>query len=291
MSNFGNANEAGEGFVNKLYTGVENFRIVAVCPNHDELKKLYSEKSKEDTYILMNDDGKTQAKIVLHLDNEPGEGEPSIKTRITFFVTNNHKDSQTGKKLYINAYGQTAWLADPAVIPENMQWYDLTDSRLAYDGEDNLIGLIRNLLNLPSLAKADNPSDAASQFSTADWGSIFSGNFSVLKSAIMSSPNKIGLLLGVKTTDEGKMYQDIFNRNTLRQWAKASGKFDYLLKNVNEAQDGGGYPKTNFGNQDYVLREYVADEAGASNDSAFKQDNVTDSPFTSETADAFSSGN
>lgn len=288
MSNFGSANEAGESFVNKIYTGVENFRVVAVCPSHEELKKIYnSDKIKEDNYIMTNDEGVAQAKIVLHLDNEAEEGEPSIKTRITFFVNKEEKLSQTGKKLYLNVFGTEAWLNLDGSVPDAMKWYDVEGKRPAFSGEQYVISFIRNLLNLPNPSNADKPEDAHSQFSEADWNGMFNGNFTPLKGAIMSSPNKIGLLLGAKTTDEGKIYQDVFNRAFLRQYAKASGKFDYLRKNVNDAQDNGAYSKTYFGNQDYILREYNADEKGATNDSLFTQEaeKPTTSFFSSETAD------
>ena len=60
MSSFGQGKEAGEGFVNKQYTGVENFRVTHVCPTHEELKAIYGDGAKEDTYVLQNNEGKTQ---------------------------------------------------------------------------------------------------------------------------------------------------------------------------------------------------------------------------------------
>lgn len=258
MSNFGTGNEAGEGFVNKIYTGVENFRVTHVCPTHDELKKIYGENAKAPTYVTTNEDGVQQVRIDLYLDNEPEEGELAVKTKVSFFVNNSHKLSQTGKNRFINLYGQDAWLLPDGSIPENMAWFNTEGKRMAYDGEINLIELIKNLLNLPSLAKAENKSDAAAQFSDEDWRNMFNGNFSVLKGIIASAPNKVGLLLGAKTTEDGKVYQDIYNRGSLRQWAKAGGKFEYLQKSVNSAIEGGAYANTDFGNPDYKLREYNA---------------------------------
>lgn len=291
MSNFGSATEAGEGFVNKLYTGIENFRVIAVCPNHAELKKMFGDKAKEDEYVLTTDEGVKQAKIVIYLDNEAEEGEPSIKTRLTYFVSKENKVSETGKDLMINQYGGNAWLPQDGSIPENMGWFNTTGMRKAYVNEPILIDFIRNLLNLPNLDKADKPEDAESSFSLQDWDAMFNGNFASLKAAIMSSPNKIGLVLGVKTTDEGKMYQDVFNRNTLRQWSKATGKFDYIRKQITEAQMAGAYPKTDFGNPDYVLREYDEANTTATNDSAFGNSSAEAQQgfFTDSTADAFAS--
>ena len=260
MSNFGQAKEAGEGSVRKLFTGVENFKVTHVNPNHEALKSMYGENAKAPEYLGTDDKGNKQVRIDIYLDNDAAEGEESIKTKATFFVAQSVKDSQTGKRLYINAFGQNAWLPMDGSIPENMVWFDGEGSRPALNGEVNLIGFIRNILNLTSLAKADNRSDAMSQFSEADWTAMLNGNFGTVQGAV-TSPNKIGLLLGVKTTDEGKMYQDVYTRSTLRQWAKESGNFDYLRNDVQEAQSNGAYSKTNFGSPDFKLREFTASEA------------------------------
>ena len=229
MSTFGQAQEAGEGFVNRLYTGVENFNVVFVCPTHAELKTIYGERAKEPNYLSTDDDGNRQCRIDIFLNNNPAEGENEIATKVSFYVTESEKLSQTNKRLYMNAYGQTAWLPLDGGIPDNMKWYDVTGSRAAFGG-------------------------------VSDFTAMFSGNFASIKAAT-KSPNKIGLLLGVKTTDDGKMYQDAYTRNTLRQWAKESGNFDYLRASVTEAQQNGAFSKTVFGSPDYKLREFTAGEA------------------------------
>jgi hypothetical protein len=277
MSNFGQAKEAGESSVRKLFTGVENFKVTHVNPNHEALKGMYGDSAKVPEYLGTDDKGNKQVRIDIYLDNDAAEGEESIKTKATFFVTQSVKDSQTGKRLYINAFGQNAWLPMDGSIPENMTWFDGEGSRPALNGEVNLIGFIRNILNLTSLAKAENRSDAMSQFSEADWTAMLSGSFGTVQGAV-TSPNKIGLLLGVKTTDEGKMYQDVYTRSTLRQWAKESGNFDYLRNDVQEAQNNGAYSKTNFGSPDFKLREFTAGEA-PTDEGIFAEDKAPASSF------------
>jgi len=284
MSNFGQAEESGEGFVNKLYTGIENFKVTHVCPSQEELQSIFGENAKEDTYILTNNDGHKQVKIVLYLDNMAEEGEPSIKTRVTFFVTNAPRLTNDGSKTqHINVYGKTAWLAPDAVLAPSGN-YELQGGkgvyilegkgvRPAFQGEEALIGFIRNLLNLPSLKNAKDPSQSESQFSVNDWNVMFTGNFSSIKNVIMSSPNKVGLVLGVKTVESGSMYQDVYNRGSLRQWAKNGKKFTYIRKELTDAQTNGAYPNTVFGNPDFVLREYTAD-AAPTNEAALVSSNA-----------------
>lgn len=267
---FGTAQQAGDGYASKLYTGVENFKVVGVCPNHEQLKQIYGDNAKEDTYVLTSQEGEPQLKIVMYLDNQAEESEDEIKTKMTFFVTKKVRKTNDGLKTqYINAYGKTAWIPDGTKLPENGTYdivgengtyaFETKNARPALSGEENLIGMLRNLLNLPSLPKAEKPEDSESYFSIEDWNVMFSGNFNTLREVILNSPNKIGVLLGVKTVDDGKMYQDVFNRHTLRQWSKESRKFDYLRKDVVNTKQNGGYPNTEFGAPDYVLREYAAD--------------------------------
>jgi len=277
MSNFGIAQEAGEGTARKVYTGIENFKVVDLCPNHEALKAIFGENAKEDAYTMKTelkdaDNNVTgeaeQVKIVMYLDNDE-EGEGSIKTRLTFFIT---KDYQTNKDKtktqFINVYGRTAWLtpddatSGQAIITmtgaKGAYHFDTTGMRKAYRGEEALISMLRNLLNLGSPDKAKDKSLVTSQFSEADWATIFGGNFKMLQGVVASSPNKIGILLGAKTVEDN-IYQDCYNRNTLRQYAKAGGKFDYLRRDVDSAQANGAFGATDFGDPSYKLNEYLSD--------------------------------
>lgn len=289
MSSFGNAQEAGEGYVNKLYTGVENFRVTHVCPNHDQLKTIYGDNAKEPQYKSTDENGVETVRLDFYLDNESEEGEPTIKTKVSYFIKKAPRTSQnTGKQVYINVYGQNTWLTPDGNIPENMSWFQEKGKRAAYTGEPEMIGFLRNLLNLPGLAKAKTPESAESYLTVEDWNKIFSGNFSVIRDIVASSPNKVGFLLGVKTAEGGKMYQDIYNRETLRQWAKANEDFDYLRDKVKDSQDNGAYPNTNFGNADYKLREYT-EENTPTQDSVFNENaKPASSFFSEETASQFS---
>jgi hypothetical protein len=277
MSNFGMASEAGEGSARKIYTGVENFKVTEVCPDHEALKEIFGENAKEDTYAtnaeLKDAEGNVtgtvpQIKVVMFVDNE--DAEMPIKTRLTYFVTKQFQLKTDGTKAqYINLYGRTAWLTKedatnpPAIITltgaKGAYHFDTTGMRQAYRGEEAVISMLRNLLNLGSPDKAKDKSLVASQFSIADWDTMFAGNVKMLAGVIQSSPNKIGLLLGAKTVEGGDVYQDCYNRNTLRQYSKAGGKFDYLRRDVEGAQANGAFSMTDFGDPSYKLSEHLGD--------------------------------
>lgn len=278
MSNFGKSKAANDGYVRKLYTGVENFKIEIINPTLDELKIMYGDNARADEYVseseLKDGSGNTigkapQIKIVLHLNNDAEEGEESIKTRATYYFTKTPYKTRDGNKTqFINLYGQTMWLTNEQIaqsLPLYTQTgangtyeFDATGMRPAYRNEDNFISLVRNLLNLPSLKNLEDKSTSASQLSASDWEAIFRGDVSTLNSIFNSTNNKVGFLLGVKSAED-KKYQDVFNKSTLRQYSKASGKFDYLRKQVQDAQSAGAYPNTDFGDPSYKLSEALED--------------------------------
>lgn len=285
---FGKGAAAGEGIVKKIFTGVENFKVVAINPNHQQLIDMYGERAKEPTYTGKAETGEAQIMINFFLDNMAEEGEESIKTRLTFFVVNKERITNAGdKKEFINVYGQSAWLPLDGTVPANMSWFDTEGMRPAYNGEVNVIQTLRNLLNLPSKANADNPAEAKSQFSQADWQAMFGGNFSVLQGVAAQTENKLGVLLGAKTTGEGKVYQDTFNRSTLRQYSKASGRFNYLRDEVENSQNNGAYPNTDFGDPSYKLAEFLEGATPSASTEAKAPSAQAFSGFDAETSNAF----
>lgn len=311
MSNFGQAQEAGEGTLRKIYTGVENFKITHVNPTHEELKTIYGENAKEPTYVAdteIKDANGTvlrvvpQIRIDLYLDNQNENEEESIKTRLTYFIPKEYQMKTDGTKAqYINAWGRTAWLDEAqansgqAIITmtgaKGAYHFDTTGMRKAFRGEEAVISMMRNLLNLGSPDKAKDKATVMSQFSEDDWNKMFLGNVSMLKNVVMGSPNKIGVLLGAKTVEGGAVYQDTYNRNTLRQYAKASGNFKYLRSDVESAQANGAYGMTNFGDPSYKLAPFLEDAVPTTTSPAGFGGGASTEGFSSSTANAFTPQN
>lgn len=280
MSNFGKGAVAGDAGVKKLYTGVENFRIVSVNPTEAELKELYGENAREETYVSKselkdannNTVGEADSiRLVFHLNNMDEEN--PIKARASFYFTKTPYMTKDGnKQQFINLYGQTMWLTKDQ-ISQNLREYtqqgargtyifDASGMRPAYKNEDKLISMLRNLLNLPGIQKAEkegNKAASASQLSASDWDAIFRGDVSCISNILKSTENKVGFLLGVKQSDD-KRYQDTFINSTLRQYGKSSEKaLGYLRTSVQDAQAAGSYPSTDFGDPSYKLAEFVED--------------------------------
>ncbi len=293
---FGSSNEIVEGGNRKFYTGVENFKVVAVNPTKEELEALYGrEINYEPEYIntqtVSDGDGEREApqvRIDFFLDNE--DAETPITTKVSFYVIDTHHKSSTGKYKVINAFGKDTWFLKEDIqsktAPSNMQWYSTTGLKVAKRGEVELVSFLADLLNLPwDLSKLADESDAYAEIEKEHWEQIFKGNFTYLKEVIGSTNNKVGLALGVKVADDQSMRQVIFNRSSLRQYTKSSNKankYQYLDRDIQEAKANGAYGTTNFGPVDYTLREFEVTPSQLSLDNMPAEQDV----FATQPADA-----
>tara|TARA_R110000796_G_scaffold181330_1_gene297915 strand:+ start:48199 stop:49119 length:921 start_codon:yes stop_codon:yes gene_type:complete len=268
MSGFGKQVEVGEGSARALYSGAENFKVVAVNPTKVELEALYGREINFDpeyigTTKVSDSDGERevpQIRLDFYLANE----ENTVTTKLQFYVADTHHKSQTGKYKVINSFGRDTWLDQDAIkskqVPDNMSWYSADGVKVAKRGEVELISFLVNLLNLPfNLDKVDDVSEAYAKIDKAEWTKIFTGDTTLLRTVVGSTANKIGVLLGVKTKGDGKLIQTTYNRHTLRQYVIAgtrADKFKYILKDLDEAVAAGAFGNVNFGPRDLSLREF-----------------------------------
>lgn len=265
---FGKAQEVKDGPLRQLWTGVENFKVIAVNPTKEELEKIYGREitftpEYVNTTEVEDGDGKRtvdQIRVDFYLSNE----DDSITTKAQFYIGKTHHKSQTGKFKVINDYGKTTWLEKDSIqsgtVPDNMKWYETSGIKVALRGEEEMIGFLANLLNLPfDLSKLEDNSDAHARISKEEWAKIFAGDVNLLRGIIESTNNKVGVVLGVKTKQDGGFVQTIFNRTTLRQYTlhstKAS-KYKWILKDLLEAKAAGAFGNVEFGPDDLNLREF-----------------------------------
>jgi len=293
MSNFGKGQEISEGGNRKLFTGAENFKVVAVNPTKAELEVIYGREITYDpeytgTTTVSDGDGErevNQIRLDFYLDNQD-ENNP-IRTKASFYVADTHHKSQTGKVKVINDFGRTTWLTkediDSGDMPSNMQWYNASGVKVARRGEEEVIDFLVNLLNLPfDLKKLDDVSDAYAKISKSEWTAIFNGDVSIFRDVIKSTNNKIGVVLGVKTKADGGQMQAIFNRKTMRQYIVSSNKadkFKWVLKDLLDAKANGAFGNVDFGPEDLELREFTVTPTQLSLDTA----PAADDAFATET--------
>lgn len=284
MSGFGKQVEVGDAPQRQLWTGAENFKVVAVNPTKEELEEMYGrEINFTPEYIgetkVSDGDGERDAEQI-RLDFYLANDDNSITTKIQFYVANTHHKSQTGKYKVINSFGKDTWLTQEVIqsknIPDNMSWYNADGLKVAKRGEVELISFLVNLLNLPfNLDKVDDVSECYAKISKEEWANIFTGDVTLLRNVTGSTNNKVGVLLGVKTKGDGKLVQTTFNRHTMRQYTIPSikkTKFKYILKDLDEAVAAGAFGNVDFGPRDLSLREHQITPTAISSDNTNQLD-------------------
>lgn len=284
MSAFGEQVEVKEGSAVKLYTGVENFKVVAVNPTKKEMEEMYGrELNFTPEYIgdakITDSDGERDVKQI-RLDFFLANEDNSITTKIQFYVANTHHRSASGKYKCINSFGKDVWLNKNAEgrleIPENMQWYNDDGVKVARRGEVEMISFLVNLLNLPfNLDKVANVSECYARIDSHEWQKIIAGDVTLLRNIIAGTNNKVGVLLGVKTTGEGKLRQTAFNKHTLRQFTLPStkpAKYKYIMKDLDDAKANGALGNVDFGPRDLILSEHQLQPTVISNNNTNQAD-------------------
>lgn len=259
---FSAGKESTESGEFKRYIGVAPVKVLAVNPTKSEQEKLYNTTLDKDPEYVGNvtvngkDVQNVRISFVVKTDEE--KCGIDMTTNVTFFLQNAPRmGSQSGKYQIIDKYGRTAWATEEDIKAKQIPVYSNgkpanidADYRQAYVGEEELTNFIKNYLNIPNVQKyvdgewklVDNPSECEARLDKiADY---FKGNFAELKSIISLQPNnKIKVMFGVRTSEEGKEYQAVYTHMTLK-----NGVSDYsrLDKDLQEAKQNGAYSTTEF---------------------------------------------
>lgn len=266
---FAKGQESKEAVGIKRYIGVAPVQIVAVNPTKTELEKLYGTEVTAPEYRGKNKIGEEEfenIRLDFFVKTVPEkEGDAELLSKITFFLTNTPEyNKDKTKARVINKYGEDAWLPidniKAGTTPDNMTWFNTSGMRPAYRGEKDLTAFLKNFLVIPNRTYTDkngerkniaNLADAEAQL--GEVAKYFTGDISEIREIISSQPtNKVKLCFGVRTTDDNKQYQDIFNRMTLRLRTTNYSKLDEEIQN---AKNNGAYPNTEFSVE--PLHEYV----------------------------------
>ena len=224
-----------------------------------------------------------QIRLDFFLANEDN----SITTKVQFYVADTHHRSASGKYKCINSFGRDIWLEKDAVqtktLPDNLSWYNADGVKVAKRGETEMISFLVNLLNLPfNLDKVSDVSEAYARIDKAEWAKIIGGDVTLLRNIVAGTNNKVGILLGVKTTGEGKLRQTALNKHTLRQFTLSStkpAKYKYILKDLDDAKANGALGNVDFGPRSLILGEHQLEATVISDENT----NQTDIFATAET--------
>lgn len=258
------ANASSQGASFKNYVGVGSFRVLGVNPTKAEMEKFFGRSfEKEPVYLKdmvdSQDNNKPykQLRVTYLLQADPAEDidpknkksreanaaltEP-FKTTITFFLDSrylfSHKDG-IDKVQVIDKYGRTAWVTIEQCKNHQIPVYANgpakldADYRPAYRGEAELLKFITDYLNITPLETYNsntgqwmtNPHPDDCEQGLYKIKDYFTGNISELKEHCTYMPdNRLKLLVGVKTDDQGKQFGTVYTRMTLRNGAQSYTK-------------------------------------------------------------------
>lgn len=194
------------------FTGLAECKVLAVNPNKQELEAIGITRDENPQYI--GEDGRVRLDFWIQTQNED-----SVKTKFSLWMTNEVGNSEAGNTQYINNYGKTAWYSGECPY----DWY-LTDGvREALKGEQDLHEFLAAFLN----TKYDTRNKVYDECIIDNPQAIFKGDYSELKSIInnpLFKENTVRLLFGAKVTEEGNVYQNVYNKFFERTCVNANHK-------------------------------------------------------------------
>lgn len=278
---FSKGTESKEGNAVKRYIGVAPVFVLAVNPSKSELEKLYNTQLENDPeYLSEVEVGEDKHKVqnvrldfIVKTDAEKCGG-IEFTTKASFFIRNEYRYNKDQTKVQvIDKYGRTAWVTIEQAKAHEIPVYKNgpanidKDYRPAYHGEEELTKFIKAYLGISNVMKyvnntwvmVDNPEDCEARLE--DIAEYFKGNFKELRDVIALQPNnKVKILFGVKTTDDNKQYQAIYNQMFLKN---VTTDYSKLYENLQERKAAGAYPTTEFTVCD--LKEYNVESTDLSN--------------------------
>lgn len=281
---FSKGNVSSEGNSVKRYVGVGSVFVLAVNPNKTVLEKLYNTQLENDPeYLGEVEVGEDKHKVqnvridfIVKTDAEKCGGIEFI-TKVAFFLRKEYRYNRDKTKVQvIDKYGRTAWVTIEQAKAHEIPVYKNGPANIdkgyrpAYHGEEELTNFIKAYLNIPNVMKyvnntwvmVDNPEDCEARLDNID--EYFKGNFKELREAIALQPdNKVKVLFGVRTTDDNKLYQAVYNQMFLKNNITDYSKLD---ENLQERKAAGAYPTTEFVVGD--LKEYNVEATDLSNSGA-----------------------
>lgn len=254
--------ESTEGGSVKRYIGVAPVTILAVNPNKEELEKIYNttlDKAPEYTGTQDIDGKKVPYARIDFIVKSVAEkcGGIDMTTKVSYFIRKEYRFNREHTKIQvIDKYGRTAWVTKEQSEKHEIPQYANgpanldADYRPVYNGEEDLTNFIKTYLGIPNVQKyvdgkwvlVDNPSDCEARLGETD--KLFDGNFAEIKEIVGYQPNnKVKVLFGVRTTDDGRQFQTAYTQMVLRNNVSDYSKLDAEVK---ERKNAGAYPNTEF---------------------------------------------
>jgi hypothetical protein len=238
--------------VYKRYTGIVNFKVLGVNPDLQTLNSWGIMVEKEPEYLGTMTGSATgkEHKVAYCRFYVKSVDFPDFITSIRFTVHDAYyyKKDKSGIRI-IDKYGNSTWASQeefkskriPKTRNGSNQKID-ADYRPAKRGESELIEFLKNLICVPDSHRYVNESwekrddaDNDAKCGLDDISLLFKGDFHELAEAVELQPgNEVKLLCGVRTADDGRVYQEIYSYKTLSGNSnKASEQYQKEIDRLN----------------------------------------------------------
>lgn len=284
--------ESTEGDL-KRYTGVAPCFIKGVNPTKKQLEEIYeNSQDKDPVYIgeveVTEGDNRVKYPNVrlnfLALPDPEKTGVDIKPISVSMFLQKRYRYNRDKSKVQvIDKYGRTAWVTIDQCKNHEIPVYSNgpanldKDYRPAYVGEEELTNFLIAYLNIPAVMRystaekkwymVEHPEESECRLDHIE--DYFKGDFSEIKEALALQPNnKVKILFGIKTDNEGRQYQTAYTQMFLRNNVSDYSKLD---KDVQERKNAGAYSTTEFEVTDF--HEYTVKSTSIT-------DNTAVDPFT-----------
>jgi hypothetical protein len=257
-------NESQEAREFKRYIGVAPMFIKAVNPDKKEHEALFNTTLEDAPNYLgtvTDSDGNefqnARIQVVFQPDTEKIGFDMPLVSMALFIQNRPRVGAASGKTQVIDKYGRTAWVTPEELAVHAIPMYsngpaDIDkDYRPAYVGEEELMEFVKAYLCIPSINTWDanlrkmvpntrvKPEECECRFDNLD--KIFKGDFSEVKDALGFQPtNKVKVMLGVRTAEDGKLFQAVYTKKFLRNSSTNFSSLDKELQEMikNAAENG-----------------------------------------------------
>lgn len=284
---FGKAIASSEEFVAKRYIGVAPVYVVAVNPTKKEMESIYNTTIEDEPNYLGQAEDREGNKVdnvridfIIKTDaNKVGE---EVISKLTFFLQKGYRyNGDKTKVQIIDKYGRTAWVTTEQAKNHEIPMYSNGPANIDKDyrpcviGEEALINVLKTYLGIQNVMKyvngtwemKENPEDYEAKLEHIQ--DYFKGDFSELKGLVALMPeNKIKVMFGVRTANDGKQYQTTYSNMVLSNRTTDYSKLDADLQ---ERKSNGAFATTEFSVCDF--KEFTVEPT------TFEEKKKNDNPF------------
>lgn len=247
----------------KRYIGVANLKCLGVNLSKEKLSEIYGTEITNDrvftTEVELNGTKYPAVNLNFTLQKEADKmNDLEFFTTVRYQLVKSPRFDSTGEKMQIiDKYGRTAWATKEDVKNHAVPQYKngpaqiSPDYRVAYRGEAPLVDFLKALIGIDNVTKfvdgkpaglVDNPEDCECSLENVE--KYFNGDVSEITEVLSYQPeNKVKLLLGVRSDDQNKLWQDVFTNYPMRAGVR---NFDKLEAELNRSKGAGAYPNTVF---------------------------------------------